>query len=80
MLNSRVSGLLRYFDELTRTLGGVAFFEGFDYLYDAAGGYVGYRWNGKVSSAYGGTTPVLSLHTNRAPLPSATVFVEAFGS
>ena len=43
---------------------GREFFEGFDYLYDAAGGYVGYRWNGKVSSAYGGTTPVLSLQNN----------------
>jgi hypothetical protein len=36
---------------------GRMFFEGFDYLYDAAGGYVGYGWNGRVSSAYGQVTP-----------------------
>lgn len=36
---------------------GRMFFEGFDYLYDAAGGYVGYGWNGRVSGAYGGVTP-----------------------
>ena len=36
---------------------GRMFFEGFDYLYDAAGGYVGYGWNGRVSSAYGRVTP-----------------------
>jgi hypothetical protein len=32
---------------------GRMFFEGFDYLYDAVGGYVGYRWNGRVSGSYG---------------------------
>ena len=36
---------------------GRMFFEGFDYLYDAVGGYVGYGWNGRVSSAYGKVTP-----------------------
>ncbi|WP_204324322.1 hypothetical protein, partial [Stenotrophomonas maltophilia] len=39
---------------------GREFFEGFDYLYDAAGGYVGYRWNGAVGSAFGAVTPILS--------------------
>ena len=36
---------------------GRMFFEGFDYLYDAAGGYVGYGWNGRVSGAYGRVVP-----------------------
>jgi hypothetical protein len=36
---------------------GRLFLEGFDYLYDAAGGYVGYGWNGRVSHEYGGVTP-----------------------
>lgn len=36
---------------------GRQFLEGFDYLYDAAGGYVGYGWNGRVSHDYGGVTP-----------------------
>ncbi len=36
---------------------GRMFFEGFDYLYDAVGGYVGYGWNGRVSGAYGRVTP-----------------------
>ena len=36
---------------------GRMFLEGFDYLYDAAGGYVGYGWNGRVSHEYGGVTP-----------------------
>jgi hypothetical protein len=39
---------------------GRMFLEGFDYLYDAAGGYVGYRWNRRLSSAFGGVTPGLS--------------------
>ena len=39
---------------------GRMFLEGFDYLYDAAGGYVGYRWNGHVSHAHGGVTPGLA--------------------
>jgi outer membrane autotransporter protein len=42
---------------------GREFFEGFDYLYDAAGGYVGYRWNGQVGSAFGAVTPILSLES-----------------
>ena len=36
---------------------GRMFLEGFDYLSDAAGGYVGYGWNGRVSHEYGGVTP-----------------------
>ncbi len=36
---------------------GRMFFEGFDYLYDAVGGYVGYGWNGRVSAAHGRVTP-----------------------
>ena len=36
---------------------GRMFLEGFDYLYDAIGGYVGYGWNGRVSHEYGGVTP-----------------------
>lgn len=36
---------------------GRMFLEGFDYLYDAAGGHVGYGWNGRVSHEYGGVTP-----------------------
>ena len=36
---------------------GRMFFEGFNYLYDAVGGYVGYGWNGRVSSGYGRVTP-----------------------
>jgi hypothetical protein len=39
---------------------GRMFLEGFDYLYDAAGGYVGYRWNGRLSNAFGGVTPGLA--------------------
>jgi hypothetical protein len=36
---------------------GRMFLNAFDYLYDAKGGYVGYRWNGTVSSACGQVTP-----------------------
>jgi len=32
---------------------GRMFLQGFDYLYDAAGGYVGYAWTGRAASAYG---------------------------
>ena len=39
---------------------GLMFLEGFDYLYDAAGGHVGFGWNGRLSSGYGGVTPGLS--------------------
>jgi hypothetical protein len=38
---------------------GRQFLEGFDYLYDAAGGYVGYGWNRRLSGALGGVTPGL---------------------
>lgn len=34
--------------------------DGFDYLYDAAGGYVGFGWNGRLSSGHGSVTPGLS--------------------
>jgi len=39
---------------------GRQFLEGFDYLYDAAGGYVGYGWNRRLSGSLGGVTPGLS--------------------
>jgi len=39
---------------------GRMFLEGFDYLYDATGGYVGYGWNRRLSSGQGGVTPGLS--------------------
>ncbi len=39
---------------------GRMFLEGFDYLYDAAAGYVGFGWNGRLSSGHGGVTPGLS--------------------
>ena len=39
---------------------GRMFLEGFDYLYDAAGGYVGYGWNRRLSASQGGVTPGLS--------------------
>jgi hypothetical protein len=39
---------------------GRMFLEGFDYLYDADGGYVGFGWTGRLSSGYGGVTPGLS--------------------
>jgi hypothetical protein len=39
---------------------GRMFLEGFDYLYDAAGGYVGYGWNRRLSGSLGGVTPGLS--------------------
>jgi hypothetical protein len=39
---------------------GRMFLEGFDYLYDAAGGFVGYRWNGRLSGDFGGVTPGLA--------------------
>lgn len=38
---------------------GRMFLEGFDYLYDAAGGYVGYGWNRRLSGSVGGVTPGL---------------------
>ena len=39
---------------------GRLFFEGFDYLYDAVGGYVGYGWNGRLDGSQGAVTPGLS--------------------
>ena len=38
---------------------GRMFLEGFDYLYDAVGGYVGYGWNRRLSGSFGGVTPGL---------------------
>ncbi len=35
---------------------GRMFPQGFDYLYDAASGYVGYAWTGRGDSAYGSVT------------------------
>ena len=32
---------------------GRMFLQGFDYLYDAAGGYVGYAWTAWTSPTYG---------------------------
>ena len=40
---------------------GRQFLEGFDYLYDAAGGYVGYGWNRRLGAIAGGVTPGLSV-------------------
>jgi hypothetical protein len=43
---------------------GREFYAGFDYIYDPINGYVGYRWNGTVSSAFGQVTPSLALSGN----------------
>ncbi|WP_422000530.1 hypothetical protein [Reyranella sp.] len=39
---------------------GRMFLEGFDYLYDAAGGYVGFGWNGRLPAGLGHVTPGLA--------------------
>jgi hypothetical protein len=39
---------------------GRMFLEGFDYLYDAAGGYAGFGWTGRPGSGLGGVTPGLA--------------------
>jgi hypothetical protein len=39
---------------------GRMFLEGFDYLYDAVGGYVGFGWNGRLTGALGSVTPGLA--------------------
>ena len=39
---------------------GRMFLEGFDYLYDAADGYAGFGWNGRLSAQHGGVTPGLA--------------------
>jgi hypothetical protein len=36
---------------------GRMFLEGFDYLYDAAGGYAGFGWTGRLGAGLGGVTP-----------------------
>jgi hypothetical protein len=38
---------------------GRMFLEGFDYLYDAAAGYAGFGWTGRISGGFGGVTPGL---------------------
>src|SRR5580692_3482401 len=43
---------------------GREFYAGFDYICDPINGYVGYRWNGTVSSAFGQVTPSLALSGN----------------
>ena len=35
----------------------VHFLNGFDYLYDADGGFVGFRWTGRAAPAIGRVTP-----------------------
>jgi len=40
---------------------GITFYTGFDYLYDAVGGFIGYKTNGKVDPAYASSSPILSL-------------------
>jgi uncharacterized protein with beta-barrel porin domain len=47
---------------------GLAFYMGFDYLFDFDGGYVGYRW-AAAPNDMGSTTPLISLQGNVA-LPS----------
>lgn len=39
---------------------GRMFLEGFDYLYDAAGGHAGFGWNGRLPGHPGGVTPGLA--------------------
>ena len=39
---------------------GRMFLEGFDYLYDAAGGYVGFGWTGRLPAGLGQVTPGLT--------------------
>ncbi|MET0429270.1 MAG: autotransporter-associated beta strand repeat-containing protein, partial [Microvirga sp.] len=39
----------------------VMFLNGFDYLYDADGGFVGYRWTGEAPSRYGSVIPRMAL-------------------
>ena len=39
---------------------GRQFLEGFDYLYDAADGYAGFGWNGRLAAGHGGVTPGLA--------------------
>jgi hypothetical protein len=38
------------------------FLNGFDYLYDADGGFVGLRWTGRVSQALGKVVPASPLN------------------
>jgi autotransporter-associated beta strand protein len=48
---------------------GREFYAGFDYVYDPINGYVGYRWNGTVSSSFGQVTPSVAL-TGNVNLPA----------
>jgi hypothetical protein len=34
------------------------FLNGFDYLYDADGGFMGFRWTGRASQAIGKVVPI----------------------
>jgi autotransporter-associated beta strand protein len=48
---------------------GREFYQGFDYVYDPIGGYVGYRWNGTVSNSFGGVMPSVAM-TGNVNLPA----------
>jgi hypothetical protein len=37
---------------------GLKFLNGFDYLFDADGGFVGFRWTGHASQAFGKAVPI----------------------
>ncbi|WP_421997726.1 autotransporter domain-containing protein [Reyranella sp.] len=49
-----------YFNNTMSVNTGVSFYGAIDYLYDAAAGFVGYRWNG-ASGAIGSVRPLLAL-------------------
>ncbi|WP_262964665.1 autotransporter outer membrane beta-barrel domain-containing protein [Methylobacter psychrophilus] len=52
---------------------GRQFLQGFNYLYDAVDGYVGYQWNGNTaSSAYANVTPMVAFQ-NEVDLPNGFV-------
>ena len=44
---------------------GLKFLNGFDYLFDADGGFVGFRWTDHASQAFGKAVPISP--SNRAP-------------
>lgn len=43
--------------------------QGYNYLYDADGGYVGFSWNGSISTQFGQFAPTLTL-LGTVPLPN----------
>ena len=45
----------------------VHFLNGFDYLYDADGGFVGFRWTGRAAPAIGKVTPSRELRMSSCP-------------